>query len=104
MYKKVKAMQLELQNSNLIPVFEIEVVDKKTKEVEYIIFDLFFRKNTLVAQHEPLTKKETRSKKIASKKLVVDTFFTLDHHLQEMYSICIYAIICSDYFDLSEDN
>ena len=104
MYKKVQAMQLELQNCSKLPIFEVQVTNRNTGEVEYIIFDLVFRGNTFIAQHIPLTRKETRSKKIANKKLVVDTFFSLDHNLQEMYSCCIESIIDSDYFDLSEDN
>lgn len=103
MNKKVKQMEVELQNSGKIPCFEINVINKETGKEEYLIFNIFFRGNSLVSQHEPLTYKEKRSKKIASKYIVVDTFFSLDQNLELLYDNIINAIFASDFFKLTDN-
>jgi hypothetical protein len=89
MKAKIKLMEDELKNCGLLPMFEERVINKLTKEEDYIIFDIFFHRNSLVAQHVALTKKQERSKKIAHVKMEVDCFFSLDVNLQTLHEYCI---------------
>jgi len=85
----------------LCKVFEIPVIDNRTKESTYIVFDIQIIGRSFVAQHEALSLKQDKSKKIAFVKISIDTFFSLDNNLQELYSECINAIIGSEYYELS---
>ena len=92
----------ELQESGKLPLFEMEVINSETKEKDYIIFDIEIRGSFFVAEHEALTRKEEKSKKIAFKRIKIDTDFSLDQNLQELYSECIQGIIDSDFYTLAE--
>lgn len=83
-------------------LFEIPVMDKRTNEKDYIIFDIFISGRSFIAQHIALTNKEDKSKKIAFIKLLIDLDFSIDENLQELYDNCIFAIINSDYFTLTD--
>ena len=73
----------------------------RTKETDYIIFDISIRKHTLYAIHEPLTTKQAKSKKIAFVKVALDNCFSLDENLQSLYDECVTAILDSEFFTLS---
>lgn len=98
----MKNLKKEFNECTKLMIFEIEVLDNNN-EIDYIIFDLSIQKNTLVAQHIPLTKKEEKSKKIAFKKLALDNCFSLNEHLQELYEICENSIVESEFFELSNN-
>ena len=98
----VQQLKNDFNDITLLKMFEIEVINKETQEQDFIIFDIQLIKNTLFAQHAPLTKKEEKSKKIAFKKIVLDDCFSLDEHLQELYSICIESILISDFYTLAD--
>ena len=83
-------------------IFEIQVTDKRTSNIEYIIFDIQLQKNTLIAKHEALSLKQSNSKKIAFVKHVLDSDFSIDSNLIELYDNCIQAIIDSEYFELAD--
>jgi hypothetical protein len=100
MNNNVKFLKTEFNNIELLKMFEIEVINKKTNEIDFITFDLLINKNTLIAQHEGLNTKENKSKKIAFKKIVLDPFYSLDYHLQELFDICEDAILKSEFFTL----
>ena len=68
-------LKTEFSNITLLRIFEIEVVNKKTNENDFIIFDIELRKNTLFAFHESLNNKQVKSKKIAFQKTVLDSEF-----------------------------
>jgi hypothetical protein len=87
--------------SNL-KIFEIPVFDRRTKELSYLIFDIHCTQRSLVAQCEPTTEKEKKSKKIAHCKIIIDRNFSLDSNLQELHDACINKIIESEFFYLSE--
>jgi len=93
-------MEKQLQDSNLLPIFEIEVMDKRTNEKDYVLIDVFFRGNSLVGQRVGFTVKEERSKKIANTTILVDTDFDLDKNLQALYDAVISDIIDSEFFEL----
>ena len=98
----IAQIKSDFEDCQLIKVFEIPVIDKRTNESEYNLFDISIKKNTMYAQHESLTKKQSKSKKISFVKIVLDPCFSLDHHLQELYEACIMAIIDSDFFQLAD--
>lgn len=100
--KKLDKITAEWNECNLIKVFEIPVIDKRTNEREYIVFDISIVKTKFVAQHEGLTERECKSKKIAFKSITIDPDFSLDENLQKLYDECINAILQSDFFELSE--
>jgi len=88
----------QIQN---LRIFEVEVINKNTNENDFIIFDIQLIKNSLIAQHESLTIKQSKSKKIAFVKLALNNSFSLDENLQNLYEDCINSILESDYFTLS---
>lgn len=101
--KKLIQFENEWDNVTLLKMFEIPVIDKRTNEQDYIIFDIFINGRSFVAQHIGLTAKQEKSKFIASTKITIDTDFSLDANLQELYSACIDAILYSDFFELTEE-
>ena len=82
-------------------LFEIEVQDKRTQEIEYVIFDIEIRGKKFIATHESLSKEQENSDKISFVSIDIDPDFSIDENLQELYSACIDAIIGSEFFDLS---
>ena len=100
--KKLIQFENDFNSITLMKIFEIPVIDKRTNEQEYIIFDIFVNNSFLVAQHESLTNRQAKSKKIAHCKIKIDPGFSIDENLQELYSECINAICESDFFELSE--
>lgn len=67
------------------------------------MFDIDIDDELMIANHEPLTEQESKSTKIAFKKVDIDTDFGIDTHLQELYYECMNAIIKSDFFELPND-
>jgi len=100
--KKLTQFKEQWDNIDLIRIFEVEVVDKRAKETDWIIFDISIVGFSFIAQHVALTKKQDKSTKIAFVKLVIDPDFSLDENLQELSSLCDMAIINSEYFELPE--
>ena len=90
-------------NISLAKIFEIPVFDKRSNKNSWIIFDISIYGRTMYAQHEPLTQKQEKSKKIAFVKIPIDTYFSIDMHLNDLYSECINAIIESEFFDLIDE-
>jgi hypothetical protein len=101
MNKKIEKLKEEFRNLDLIKVFEIEAIHKKTGEAEHICFWIEAKKHSLIAIHPSLTEKEQRSKKIAFKSIVLDASFSLDENLQELHEECTTAILDSDFFTLT---
>ena len=99
----ILSLKNDFANITLLPMFEIQVIDKKTNSIEYIIFDIELIRNTIYALHEPLNAKQVKSKKIAYQKIVLDDCFSLDEHLQDLHSNCIEAICESEFFELFND-
>ena len=89
-------------SQKLMMLFEVPVIDKKTGKEDWIIFDVELWDNELVAIHVPLTEEQNKSDKIAYVSVELDSDFSLDEHLQDLYSGCITAIIDSDFYELTE--
>jgi len=86
-------------SETLMPLFEMEVVDKRTGETDHIIFDITINGDKFVAQHESLSTEQEQSDKIAFVSIDIDPDFSIDENLQELYSECNTAIIDSEFFD-----
>ena len=85
---------------SLLKLFEIEVLNKNTGKNEYIIFDIELIKNKLIAFHEPTTKKEAKSRNIATVQIKIDHDFSIDENLQRLFEGCQTKIIESEFFEL----
>lgn len=90
-----------LIEGELLPLFEIAVIDKRTGEKDYIIFEIHTTQRSLIAQHEALSERQNKSKKIAFCRVLIDKSFSLNHHLQELHAECIEAINNSEWFELA---
>ena len=90
----------EWNNITLLKMFEIETIDKRTNDKEYVIFDIFLDGNKFVAYHVATTKREAKSKKIAYVQIKIDFNYSIDSNLEELYSACSDKIIYSDFFEL----
>ena len=100
---KLKEFINEWNNIDKIKIFEVPVIDKRTNEETFIIFDIQIIGRSFLVQFEPLTTKQSKSKKIAHIRQAIDLFFSLDMNLQELYSTCINELLTSDYFELNDN-
>jgi hypothetical protein len=99
----MKTIQEQFEEITLMRLFEIQVIDKRTNEIEYIIFEIEINGNLLKATHEGLTQEQRESNKIAFVSVEIDECFSLDEHLENLYSECINAIMNSEFFELTEN-
>ena len=86
-----KSLQEELNESNQDPIFEIEVIDSEGDK-DFISCEVYCKGNSIVAEREAVSAKEEASRYVACDKLTVDNAFSLDEHLQELYSLVIDSI------------
>ena len=100
MTKYVKQLKKELEECGKVPIFEIEVNDKNCA-TDYVICEIFFRGNSIVAQRDGVSTKELKSKFIANTKRVVDPSFSLDENLQELLSDIESDIEFGDLFSIN---
>ena len=98
----IEKIKQDFENITKFKIFEIEVIDKRTNEQDYIIFDISIDKDNFVAQHVPLCEEEEKSNKIAFKAIELDENFSLDENLQDLHEECTQSIIDSDFYELSE--
>ncbi len=84
-----------------IKVFEIPVIDKRTNEREYLLFNLEIDNGYIYAYHEPLNTEEQNSDKRAYEKSNLDSDYSLSENIQELYEKCIHYILISDFFTLA---
>jgi hypothetical protein len=96
--KKLQEIKKQFEDCNKIKCFEIDVIDKRTGEDDYIFFDIEIYKNSFRVSFVPLTKKQEKSKKIACIKFKIDDFYSLDENLENLYEQCTQAIYESDFY------
>ena len=98
----MNTFQQQLNESPLMPIFEIEVIDKAGK-ADYIICEVSVRNDQLIAQREAVSKKEENSAYIAKSAIDIDSdCFSLDEHLQDL-SVEVYNdILFGDLYDLAK--
>jgi len=92
----------EFNEIQKMKMFEIQVIDTRISETDYITFDISIEKNTLKAQHVALTQVEEDSNLIAFKSVDIDTDFSLDENLSELLTECNEAICNSDFYTLAD--
>ena len=98
----MNTFQQQLNDSPLIPVFEVEVTDQDG-QADYIICEISVRGNQLIAQREAVSKKEENSAYIANSSIDIDAeVFSLDEHLQALYDEIWHDIECGDLYDLAQ--
>ena len=73
----MNTFQQQLNDSPVMPIFEIEVIDK-AGNADYIICEISVRGDQLIAQREAVSKKEENSAYIANSSIDIDSdcFFT----------------------------
>jgi hypothetical protein len=101
-YSSHKTISEQFESLTTLPLFEIEVVDKRTKQQEYIIFNISIQNNKFIAQHVALNEAQEQSNKIPFCSVNVDSFLTLDENLQDLYDECINSILNSSFYELPE--
>lgn len=99
---KLAEFKNQWNNISLAKCFEMAVINKKTNESDYVTFDVSIGGRSFIAHHEPLNTKQSKSKKVAFVKQVIDLDFGIDSNLQELYEHCVNAICESEYFDLKD--
>ena len=82
-------------------MFEISVIDADGKH-DWVICDIFFKGNSIVAQRDSVSKREQRSRYIASDRVVVDTCLSLDQHLKALLEEVLDSIDNGDLWTLAE--
>lgn len=102
MYSSHKTITEQFKSMNTLPIFEIAVVDKRTQEQEYIIFNISLEDSKFIAQHIALKQEQEDSNKIAFCSVSASNWLTLDENLEDLYSECIQSIIDSTFYELSE--
>jgi hypothetical protein len=100
MNKHAKKLERELNNCGRMPIFEIEVIRNDNGQKDWVLCDVFVRRNSIVAQRDAVSKREERSKFIAQTCLAIDSAFGLDDHLQDLYSAVMQSIVDGDLYDL----
>jgi hypothetical protein len=99
-YSSYKTISEQFDSLNTLPLFEIETIDKRTNEIEHIIFNISIQNNKFRAEHIALNQQQEDSEKIAFCSTSIDSFLTLDENLQELYFECIEAINRSTFYEL----
>ena len=93
--------QLQLNDSALLPIFEIEVTDNED-HTDYVICDISVRDNQLVAQRDAVSTEEKQARYIAKTVVDIDGDFTLEWHLEMLLEAINYDIIDGDLYNFSE--
>jgi hypothetical protein len=103
-----KKLETELLESDLMQ-FEIKVININMASNDYattdhILCDVYFQGNSIIAERDPVSEKEKRSKYIASTRLVVDNCYGLDSHLQSLYEMILDDIMSGDMYELTDNS
>jgi len=101
-YKFVSDLQEELNNSSSLPIFEIEVVSSKTGEKDWISCDIYFKGNSICASRIRVSSKELKSKYVAYSRVVCDSFYSLDQHIESLYDQVLQDIDDGDLYLIGE--
>ena len=97
-----KKLQDELNNSQLTPMFEIEVQDEHG-QIEYITCNIYFKGNSIVAERDAVSLAEERSRYIPATRLIVEDCFCLDENLQDLHEAVLQDIEAGEFYDISQE-
>lgn len=95
-----KEFQKQWDEVTKLKMFEIEVINNKTNENEYIMFDVSIEDDYFVARRDALNFEEQASDKISFSKIEIDYDFSLNENLGELYDACITDIMQGDFFSI----
>ena len=98
----MKTIKQQFNEITKMKFFEIEVINNRTNEIDYIIFDIDVIGNQFVVKHVALTKEQEQSNIIPRIVMDIDEDFSLDTNLQELFVICNQSIIDSDFYRFNE--
>jgi len=90
-------------NLKLRKLFEIPVIDKRTGEKDFVLFELSCDGENFKAQHTALNEEQENSSKITFVSIKVDEWVSLDGHLEYLHESCLDSIRQSEFFKLYED-
>ena len=93
-------LKSELENSGLLPIFEIPVINKSTKEFDYILCNIYINDKEVYLQRVGLTEEEESSNKIATNSVDIDEDYDLDWHLNNLYEEVQHSILNSTLYRL----
>ena len=102
----MKTIKQQFHELNLLPLFEIKVIDIRTNETTYLIFNIDTNNNeeepAFIMKYPPTTQDEEESKYIPNTILNIDNEVSLDSHLEQLYEDAYNIIFNSDWYELSE--
>lgn len=103
----MKTIIQQFREIRCLPLFEIKVIDKRTNEIEYLIFnidtnDINKEEPYFIMTYPPTTQEEEESKYIPNTILNIDNEVNLDSHLEQLLEDAYSIIIDSDWYELSE--
>lgn len=93
----------EWEDCDKIKIFEFRVIDRRDNSEDWVTFNIDIVDDNFVARHEPLNATQVASKFIASVKLPIDSDFSLDENLVELYGACVEALAESEFYTLAEE-
>ena len=96
-----KQLANELRDCGRMPMFEISVVNTDG-EHDWVTCDISFQGDSIVAQRDAVSKREQRSRYIASDRVVVDSCLSLDDHLQALHESVLDSINNGDLWTLAD--
>ena len=99
MLKFIQELQQELNDTDLMPIFEFEVIDTRTGEKDYISCEIFFNRKSIVCHRNGLTLAEQASKFIASNRVVAYKGDNLHELLESLHEEIYYSIIDSPLYN-----
>jgi hypothetical protein len=106
----IRYLKAEWEGVTLEKIFEIPVIDLRSGEEDWVVFDIglhvnSYKKNDgkLYAQHVALNQQQAESKYVAYCEIDIDLDFSLDMHLQALNEVCTSAIIESEFYKLREE-
>ena len=89
--------------SGKLTIFEIPVIDTRTKEKEFILCSIDADKYHLFCTHIGINKAEENSEFVSRTSIIFDLdVFSIDENLQELYSEVVEKICNSDIYTLAE--
>ena len=97
----IKKLQDELNNCQLTPMFEIEVLDEHGQR-EYITCNIYFEGNSIVAERDAVSLAEEKSRYIPATRLLVEDHFCLDENVQDLYEAVLQDIEAGDFYDIPQ--
>lgn len=100
MNKLKKEFNQMIQETGKFPIFEIEVIDNRTKETDYIICEVMFTEETIFCQRIGVNQAEEQSNLIATSSIDIDPDNSLNSHLEELLEEINNDIANSEFYTL----